>query len=120
MRKPLLLITVAMLVGMLIPGFAGDGHGRVAPRDPLTCDGYRERRFFFESQAWWQPTVSGNQDLGHIHVGTCFPHAQTVSGVVNFDLAHHDARQPGQAHLGARRRRSERQLPPVSARLHLP
>ena len=27
-----------------------------------------------------------HQDHGHIHVGTCFPHAQKIAGVVRFDV----------------------------------
>jgi hypothetical protein len=59
--------------------------------DPPDCSGYPEERAFFESQAWWwlsdkTTRVQAGDDFGHVHVGTCFPHAQTVSGDVEFDV----------------------------------
>ena len=54
--------------------------------DPrLTCAGYPEPRVFLESQAHWSP-IPNLGTLGHVHVGTCFPLAQTVSGIVQFDI----------------------------------
>jgi hypothetical protein len=55
--------------------------------DRLKCTGYPEPRIFLESQAWWitTPGQSGT-DHGHVHVGTCFPYMQTLSGVVEFDV----------------------------------
>jgi hypothetical protein len=70
------------------------------PSDPLDCASYPEPRIFLESQAWWTrtPGKSGT-NFGHVHVGTCFPYKQTISGVVRFDLRVilHD--NPGKAYL---------------------
>ena len=58
-----------------------------AAPDPLTCSGYPEPRVFLESQSWW--TLPGRDPDGeseHIHLATCFPHAASVSGVVEFDV----------------------------------
>ena len=60
--------------------------GAVVP-DPLTCVGYAQPRVFLDAQGWW--TAEGAQtgtNFGHIHVSTCFPLNQTVSGVVPFDI----------------------------------
>ena len=61
-----------------------------APRDPpniATCDGYPEPRVFLEVQDWWTP-IPGLEPAqqGHLHMGTCFPLGQTVSGTVEFDI----------------------------------
>ena len=37
-----------------------------------------------EAQAWWTAVDAPNsdaEDFGHVHLATCFPHAQTISGV---------------------------------------
>lgn len=54
--------------------------------DPLTCSGYLQPRIFLESQAWWlrTPAAQGTS-FGHVHIGTCFPHAQKVRGIVTFE-----------------------------------
>jgi hypothetical protein len=54
--------------------------------DPrLTCVGYAEPRVFLEAQTWWDPDpVYGGSS--HVHVGTCFPYAATLAGVVHFDV----------------------------------
>jgi hypothetical protein len=58
-----------------------------ASPDPLTCAGYPEPRVFLESQAWWRTTPGKTgPDHGHVHIGTCFPYAQKLSGNVNFDI----------------------------------
>ena len=56
-----------------------------ATPDRLACTGYPEPRIFLETQAWWEPipTVGGQ---GHVHLGMCWPHGQTVSGVVRLDM----------------------------------
>ena len=55
--------------------------------DPVNCTGYPEPRALLESQDWWTvpgaPIEGGSQ---HIHLSTCFPIDQTLSGVVPFDL----------------------------------
>ncbi len=51
----------------------------------LTCAGYPQPRVFLETQDWWDPIpVLGG--TGHVHLGTCFPLGQTVSGKVTFDV----------------------------------
>ncbi|MGQ0609195.1 MAG: CBM96 family carbohydrate-binding protein [Chloroflexota bacterium] len=60
------------------------------PRDPPnidTCEGYPEPRVFLEVQDWWTP-IPGLEPIqqGHLHMGTCFPLGQTVSGTVEFDI----------------------------------
>ena len=64
--------------------------------DPLTCAGYSEPRLFLDAQGWWtaEPGQTGS-DFGHIHVSTCFPLNQTVSGVVPFDIQLVMHRDPG-------------------------
>jgi hypothetical protein len=58
-----------------------------AAADPLTCAGYPQKRAFLDSQAWWMRTPGQNgTDFGHVHVGTCFPAGQTISGAVHFDV----------------------------------
>ena len=53
--------------------------------DPLACTGYPEPRIFYETQSWWEP-VPGIGGQGHVHLGVCWPHQQTVSGTVRLDL----------------------------------
>lgn len=72
--------------------------------NPDTCTGYPEQRVFLESQGWWATTghdgiTDGNDqgnNLGHIHVGTCFPLFEPVSGTVGFDLKIRLHDNPGQ------------------------
>lgn len=57
--------------------------GSVAP-NPLTCEGYAEKRVFMENQSWVEPqtglaTHPGTGQQGHIHVSTCFPLYQVVT-----------------------------------------
>jgi hypothetical protein len=54
---------------------------------PLDCTGYRETRYFVESQAWWT-TLPGQHgtNFGHVHTATCFPLGQRVNGIVPFDI----------------------------------
>lgn len=68
--------------------------GATAP-DPLTCTGYPEPRIFLENQSWWEPQEADYRDSdhagagkqGHIHVSTCFPLHQNVSGSsLHFDV----------------------------------
>jgi hypothetical protein len=53
--------------------------------DPFACTGYPEPRIFYETQSWWEP-VPGIGGQGHVHLGVCWPHEQTVSGTVRLDL----------------------------------
>lgn len=82
MPKRVLLFAAAALLTLGI-GITTTDHAAAVP-DPLTCEGYAEKRVFVESQGWWIPT---NEGVGeHIHVATCFPHAETVKGTVDFDV----------------------------------
>ncbi len=69
--------------------------------DPLSCTGYPEKRVFLETQSWWTPTpgTTDKNNFGHLHLGTCFPYKQTVTGTIEFDirLLMHD--NPGNAFL---------------------
>jgi hypothetical protein len=80
-RRP--LAAVAALVAILA-GLVPAGTTQAAP-DPMTCTGYPEPRVFIESQDWWSP-IPGIGGLGHIHMGMCWPVAETVSGRVRFDM----------------------------------
>lgn len=65
-----------------------DAHDQVAALDgapdPLTCTGYPESRVFLEVQSWWkEPSIA---DQMHLHAGTCFPLAQTISGTLHLDI----------------------------------
>lgn len=85
-------IVAAMIVTVLAPWAAVTANA--ASIDPLACTGYPQKRVFLESQAWWYRTPGKTgTDRGHVHIGTCFPHAQKVSGVVRFDvrmILHHN------------------------------
>jgi hypothetical protein len=55
--------------------------------NPLTCDGYPEKRVFLDSQSWWYDSRSQTDgESSHVHAGTCFPLYQTISGKITFDL----------------------------------
>jgi IPT/TIG domain-containing protein len=55
--------------------------------DPVNCTGYSTPRTFLDSQAWWVTEESQTgTNFGHVHLSTCFPLNQTVSGVVPFDI----------------------------------
>ena len=71
--------------------------------EPPDCSGYPEERVFLEAQAWWwlsdkTDRVQTGDDFGHVHVGTCFPHGQTVSGDVEFDVRLVMHNNPGYIH----------------------
>ena len=60
---------------------------RVDPSTPVNCTGYGQSRVYLETQAWWtQPGDAVEGMSRHIHLGTCFPLHQTLSGTVPFDL----------------------------------
>lgn len=68
-------------------GFVGIATPAEAAGDPVTCVGYPEPRTFLEAQQWWQPTLNGTENLGHVHMGMCFPRQGVhVSGTVHFDF----------------------------------
>lgn len=52
--------------------------------NPVTCEGYPERRVFLENQSWvdpqpGDPSHPGTGKQGHIHISTCFPLMQEVT-----------------------------------------
>jgi hypothetical protein len=84
------LLALPLLVAPGVQGVAASDEG---DPDPLTCEGYPEPRVFLESQDWWQPTLHGEEDFGHVHGGACFPRTHLedgslnkVSGTVRFDM----------------------------------
>lgn len=83
-----------MLVATLIGGVL-TASPSVAVPDPTACTGYDQPRVFLEAQDWWQPTVSGTEDFGHVHLGICFPLEQPVAGVVHFDFVVQLHNNPG-------------------------
>jgi hypothetical protein len=57
------------------------------PPNRLTCRGYSQARVFLEGQAWWtRAGIPAGRRSEHVHVATCFPWRQTISGVVRFDV----------------------------------
>ncbi len=92
-RRQLYVVLLSVLVlAVMVPSAASTA--AAATVDPLGCTGYPQKRTFLESQAWWYqtPGKTGTTN-GHVHVGTCFPHAQKVAGVVRFDvrvILHHN------------------------------
>lgn len=56
-----------------------------AAPNPLSCEGYPEKRVFLESQSWWSDSREPFPGA-HIHLGTCFPLLQEISGIVHFDI----------------------------------
>lgn len=54
-----------------------------AAGDPVTCEGYPEPRVFIEAQDWWQPTLSGTENFGHVHIGACWPRTHLADGSFN-------------------------------------
>jgi hypothetical protein len=55
------------------------------PTAPATdCSVYPERRVFLETQSWWQE--SGDEEAHHLHMGTCFPLMEEISGIVSFNV----------------------------------
>lgn len=71
--------------------------------DRENCFGYPEPRIFLENQSWWEPqpgaaTHPGTGKQGHIHVATCFPLYQRISGnTIRFDLKMQLHNMPGNA-----------------------
>ena len=79
MRRSRLLIALT-IVGVM----AGTRSASAADPD---CSVYSQPRIFLEAQSWWlQTSGTTGTDFGHIHVGTCFPYLQNVSGSVRFDI----------------------------------
>jgi len=74
-------IMMIVLMPALMLGFT-----RIAPNTD-TCEGYRPRRVWIDTQVWWiQTPGQGGSDFGHVHLATCFPLYQSVSGQVPFEF----------------------------------
>lgn len=74
---------------LVAAALAGIVAGLVAPgaqaADPVGCTGYAQPRIFIEAQDWWNPIpVLGGQ--GHVHMGMCWPVAQTIGGRITFHV----------------------------------
>lgn len=86
-RVILSLASVALVAG----GLASGASAQSQP-DPVTCEGYPEKRVYLENQSWVEPQTGptshpGTGQQGHIHVGTCFPLHQEVTGdVLSLDI----------------------------------
>ena len=71
--------------------FAASSDQKPAVKVP-DCSGYPEPRVYLETQSWWSDARVGFPGQ-HIHLGTCFPLLQPVSGVLTLDvhgILHHD------------------------------
>lgn len=82
-----------LTTGRLMPGAAAaaqtpiDFNGAPSVSDPTNCSLYSGApRWFLESQAWWRDPGEEYLEQGHIHLGTCFPHMETISGTITFDV----------------------------------
>jgi hypothetical protein len=78
-----MLLTLPLLIAPGAPGVPGTPEASAATPDPESCEGYPEERVFLEAQDWWQPTLHGSEDFGHVHVGTCFPRTHLEDGSPN-------------------------------------
>src|SRR5215211_2578360 len=58
-----------------------------AEPNPLTCEGYPQKRQFVEAQSWWtvKPGQTGTNH-GHLHVGACIPERETISSPTTLDV----------------------------------
>ncbi len=64
-----------------------DFNGAPSVSDPTNCNLYSgPPRWFLESQVWWRNPGQEYSKQGHIHLGTCFPHMETVQGTLTFDV----------------------------------
>ena len=87
MRRTSRLLRAASLVAVLAGVFVTVPRAAVARPDPITCRGYGQKRVFLEGQGWWtRPRIPVGRRSEHVHVGTCFPWRQTLSGTVRFDV----------------------------------
>lgn len=85
MRRHLILLTLLALAALVLA--TSSTPATTAP-DRVNCTGYPEPRIFLENQSWWEPQARdpadpdhpGTGKQGHIHVGTCFPLYQQLSG----------------------------------------
>ena len=78
---------VAIVLTLALVGLSPAAIPAQAASDPQGCTGYSTPRTFLDSQAWWVTEgAQAGTSYGHVHMGTCFPLNQTVSGVVPFDI----------------------------------
>jgi hypothetical protein len=81
----LIVLALCSLLALILAQASAPAEARP---DPVNCTGYPEPRLFLENQSWWEPQPSdpadpdhpGTGKQGHIHVGTCFPLHQRLSG----------------------------------------
>lgn len=95
-RSFVILVMVTLLAGAAHASAASKPQSASVPSapladpvavDPTNCSSYTDYpRWFFDSQAWWKDKNEGYFDQEHLMLATCFPHAQTVKGIVPFDL----------------------------------
>jgi hypothetical protein len=81
--RPLAVLLSAVLLALLLPAPSSGASLSVPEPNPVTCEGYPEPRVFLEGQDWWQPTLSGSEDFGHVHAGACFPRTHLPDGTPN-------------------------------------
>ena len=85
------LVTV-LLSGVPASAIPAAEHAAAVP----DCSNYPEPRTFVESQVWWsEERDSTAGDRAHIHVGTCFPLNQPVSGRMRLDVVVKLHNRPG-------------------------
>ena len=76
------------------PPTTGGGHGtgggdsHAPPAGATSCAGYPQPRIYLESHSWWQDGVApvAPERRRHVHVATCFPQGQAVSGNLRLDV----------------------------------
>ncbi len=89
MRK-LVAFVVVMALGLALPPLASSVSNVTPtgdPPDPKSCAGYPELRWYLASQGWWRENKAGEAPEGrHIHVETCFPLHQNISGTFHLDI----------------------------------
>ena len=66
----------------------GGGDSHAPPAGAASCAGYPQPRIFLESHSWWQDGVApvAPERRRHVHVATCFPQGQAVSGNLRLDV----------------------------------
>lgn len=122
MRWRLLLLPILAFAALAFQVLGG-----TAAPDPVNCTGYPEPRIYLENQSWWtpqfqnpaNPTHPGTGQVGHIHVGMCFPLYQRISAdSLHLDVTiklHNMTGVPGRFIAGFYLDRSGPDLPVVPA-----
>ncbi|MGQ0656868.1 MAG: hypothetical protein ACT4NU_02055 [Chromatiales bacterium] len=83
MNRYLHLAVVFLIVAF---GIGTPGASAALTPDPQTCEGYPEQRVFLESQVWWKDETTSEAEGRHLHLGTCFPLHESISGVLHLDV----------------------------------